>query len=185
MELILSTPLKHIFHGGQKMARKKNRDQETDVQENGVVSPTAEKDADRALRKAKNVAKRTAKKDAIKKLIAFVKGNSEDKELLLICKLLTPGQRFGGMRTGAGSIIEEAFLEVDSWDEDTIWKQYKLGRAEMRKICVNLIKKKAPADRLWISFVSETGIYTLEATGPDAPADWIGYQPIDMEEMDI
>jgi len=165
------------------MARKKNQNQVQETSEvTGVVDARATKKAER---KEKNIVKRTLKKDAVKKLIAFVKGNSEDNELLLACKLLTPGQRFGGTRTGAGSIIEEAFLEVDSWDEDTIWKQYKLGRAEMRKICVNLIKKKAPADRLWISFVSETGIYTLEATGPDAPADWIGYQPIDMEEMDI
>jgi len=144
-----------------------------------------EVDPKKAAKKAKSVAKRAAKKEALKKVLAFVKANTEDEAALKAVKLLTPGQRFGGARTAKGDVIVEAFAEHDVIKEDTIWNQFKLGRAEMRKICVNLIKKKAPENRLWISFNPEKGVYALEGTGADAPDEWTGYTPVDMDDMDI
>jgi len=144
-----------------------------------------EVDPKKAAKKAKSVAKRAAKKEALKKVLAFVKANTEDEAALKAVKLLTPGARFGGARAVKSDVIVAAFAEHDAIKEDTIWNQFKLGRAEMRKICVNLIKKKAPENRLWISFDPEKGVYALEGTGAEAPEDWTGYTPVDMDDMDI
>ena len=137
--------------------------------------------------KTKGAIRREAKKEALKSLLAYVKENSQDENALAYCKILTPGVRFGGaQRTGVVSIIAGAFeSEGDTIHEDQVWSDYKLGRSEMRKIAVNLIKKREPEKRLWISFDADTGVYTLEGSGPDAPAGWTGYTPVDMEEMDL
>ena len=167
---------------------KKNRTEVRTKNEADVVDPKKAADVvdpKKAAKKAKNVAKRTAKKEALKKVLAFVKANTEDAEALVAVQLLTPGQRFGGVRAVKSDVIVEAFMANEEIDEDTIWNEYKLGRAEMRKICVNLIKKKAPADRLWISFDSDSGVYTLDGSGEAAPDEWTGYTPVDMDDMEI
>ena len=131
--------------------------------------------------------RREAKKVALKSLLTYVKENSADEGVLALVKILTPGVRFGGtQKTGVVSIIADQFeSEGDTMTEDSIWNDYKLGRAEMRKIRVNLIKKRDPEKRLWISFDADAGVYTLDGTGPEAPAGWTGYQPVDMEDMEI
>jgi len=144
-----------------------------------------ESDPKKAERKARNVVKRAAKKEALKKVLAFVKEN-DPEGLAVEVKLLTPGARFGGVaRTGRVEVIAEAFTNESQIDENVIWDEYKLGRREMRGISIGLIKKREPDNRLWISFDSETGIYTLEGTGADAPAGWTGYEPVDVEDLDI
>ena len=142
-------------------------------------------DKKKAAKKARSVAKRAAKKEALKKVLAFVKANTDDEAALAAVKLLTPGARFGGVRAAKSDVIVEAFAEHDVIKEDTIWNQFRLGRFEMRRICVNLIKKKAPENRLWISFNPEKGVYALEGTGAEAPEEWTGYTPVDMDDMDI
>lgn len=167
---------------------KRNR---TEVRTGGArdreVATASEQPMDpkKAAKKEANVAKRARKKEALKKVLAFVKSNTEDAEALAAVQLLTPGQRFGGVRAVKSDVIVEAFMANDEIDEDMIWNEYKLGRAEMRKICVNLIKKKAPADRLWISFDPDSGVYTLDGSGESAPDEWTGYTPVDMDDMEI
>lgn len=155
-----------------------------------TVDPkAAEKAKGKAERKAKNQKKRDAKKAAMKLVLTIVKESNqsdfEEDEVKAAVKLLTPGQRFGGTRTGIADIIVEAFTNEPVIEEDTIWSEYKLGRKEMRGICVNLIKKREPEKRMWISFDAEEGIYTLEGEGISAPDDWLGYTPVDMEDMEI
>ena len=130
--------------------------------------------------------RRVARKDALLKLLAYIKEATDDKEILEYVTILTPGQRFGRTRqTGIYDIIINIFSEQPEWAEDQIWSTYKLGRAEMRKIRTNLIKKRKPDERLWISFDAEKGTYTLEGTGPDAPDGWTGYKPVTIEDMEI
>ena len=161
---------------------KRNRNQAAEeATTTEVADPKAEK-------KSKNQAKRANKKAALLTVLGVVK-NSEDyaenETVVAAVKLLTPGARFGGTRTGVTDVIAEAFMENPTIDEDQIWGEYKLGRKEMRSICVNLIKKREADDRLWISFDAEAGLYTLETTGAEAPADWSGYTPVDMVDMEI
>jgi hypothetical protein len=63
--------------------------------------------------------------------------------------------------------------------EDIMFKQLKSGRRECRVFIKNGLRKAAPADRLWISFNEEKGIYTLVGTGANPPANWEGYVPVD------
>ena len=144
-------------------------------------------DKAKAERKARNQKKRDTYKAAIKMVLDIVKASaqSEEGEVKAAVKLLTPGQRAGGTRTGIVDVIVQAFTKEPVIDEDTIWSEYKLGRKEMRGISVNLIKKREPEKRMWISFDADSGIYTLEAEGAEAPEDWLGYTPVDMEDMEI
>jgi hypothetical protein len=142
-------------------------------------------DPKKAERKARSVAKRAAKKEALKKVLSFVKETGGDQFAAEV-KLLTPGARFGGgVRTGKADVIAEAFMNESQINENQIWDEYKLGRREMRGICINLIKKRSPENRMWISFDSESGIYTLEAIGEKAPAGWTGYEPVDVDDIDL
>lgn len=155
------------------MAKRKNQD----------VAPN--EDPKRAERKARAKAKRAKKKEALKAVAQFVKDNSQDESLLEAAALITPGVRVGGIRASRKDVIEEAFQNQDAIHEDEIWAEYKMGRTDMRKACIGLIKKKAPEDRMWIGFDPDSGMYTLEGTGPNPPAGWTGYRPVDMEDMEI
>jgi len=159
----------------------------TQAEAAAIDKKAAEKAKAKAERKAKNQKKREVKKAAVKLVLDIVKESdrSEESEVKAAVKLLTPGQRFGGTRTGVADIMVVAFTSEPVIDEDTIWNEYKLGRKEMRGICVNLIKKREPEKRMWISFDADEGMYTLEGEGADAPEGWLGYTPVDMEELEI
>ena len=161
----------------------------TQAEAAAIDKKAAEKAKAKAERKAKNQKKREVKKAAVKLVLDIVKGSAlygdGDEGTIAAVKLLTPGQRFGGTRTGVADIMVVAFTSEPVIDEDTIWSEYKLGRKEMRGICVNLIKKREPEKRMWISFDADEGMYTLEGEGADAPEGWLGYTPVDMEELEI
>ncbi len=135
---------------------------------------------------AERLAKRTAYKACVKLVLAFVTANTEDAELLNAVKLLTPGNRVGSVRTTARDVIAALFVENGTINEEQLFQDYRLGRAEMRKIRINLIKKaENKGDRLWIDFNPENGEYTLMGQGPEAPEGWTGYTPIVIEDMEI
>lgn len=134
---------------------------------------------------AERLAKRTAHKANLKLVLDFVKENTENDELLNAVKALTPGNRGASVRTTAKDVIAALFVENGTINEEQLFQDYRLGRAEMRKIRVNLIKKAEPADRLWIEFNPETGDYTLVGQGVNAPKGWTGYTPIVIEDMEI
>jgi len=142
-------------------------------------------DQNKADKKARGRAKRLVKKQALMSVLAFVKENTKDEKLLLACVALTPGVRFGGVRSTKKDVIVEAFGKKAKIHENEIWENYKLGRSEMRKTCINLIKRAEPKDRVWIDFDPQSGNYTLRGRGPDAPDKWTGYLPVDMKEMEI
>jgi len=135
-------------------------------------------------KKTKNQEKRAAKKSALTACSVFVIEHSEDTELLAQALLIKPGTRMA-TRATSKDVIAELFQEQGTVTEDEIWSEHKLGRAEMRKIRVNLIKKSAPANRIWIDFNAEEGTYDLVAEGPEAPEGWTGYRPVDVEDIDL
>lgn len=138
-------------------------------------------------KKAKSREKRAAKKEALNKVLSFVKENADgDEDLMGAVKLLTPGQRFGGsVRTGIKDIAAALFLEKEEVSETEAFNELKLGRPGMRKVVKQLISKRDPEDRLWVSFDPESGVYKLVATGKEAPEGWTGYTPVEVEGMEI
>ncbi len=141
-----------------------------------------------AKREAKNVLKKDQRAN-MQKLIAMITSAEDgdpitgDMVLLAISLKKQPIVR----TTGAKTVVLNMFAEVgDTLDEGAVFMEYKLGRLEMRKATTNLIKKAdKPENRRWISFNPETGIYTLEAIGPEAPEGWTGYTPVKIEEIEI
>ena len=84
-----------------------------------------------------------------------------------------------GRRAGAGrgpSItgqIKAMILEQNEIHEDVFYEQFKAGRLEMKRKFYNLHKKVAnPEDAIWVSFNPETGMYHLDGTGAEPPANW-------------
>ena len=116
---------------------------------------------------------------------AFVEGGTITEEMNELANSLKKKARTPGL-TGVKAVVMGMFSDIgDTIDEDSIWEHNRLGRAEMRKATVNLIKKEKPEDRLWISFNPEEGVYVLEGTGADAPEGWTGYTPVKVEDIEI
>lgn len=135
-------------------------------------------------------AEKKQRKEDLKKLVAFIEANAGKKVMLsddVVALALAQKKkaRTNGI-TGMKAVIRNMFHEVGvQVSEDQIWSDLKLGRAEMRKLTVNLIKKEAPEDRVWVSFNAEEGVYTCEGFGPDAPEGWTGYTPVKVEDIEI
>lgn len=135
---------------------------------------------------SKNRKKRNTRKSALKAVAQFVLDNSKDEKLIEQAKLISPAFRMVVSRSTSKDVVAELFQKQTQAHEDELWAGYKLGRAEMRKIRVNLIKKaEKPEDRMWIDFDPGTGVYTLVGVGPDAPEGWTGYIPVDVKDVEI
>lgn len=85
----------------------------------------------------------------------------------------------GATRTSVMSIVSGIFDKTKEISEDQIFIDHKLGRTEMATATKNIIKKFAPADRKWISFDPESGVYKLAGKGENPPRSWKGYVPVD------
>jgi hypothetical protein len=143
-------------------------------------------DASEVKGKTKSQLRREAKKSALMTLIKFVNDSADDLPSAVKSALvaLTPGTRTSTV-TPRRSVIADLLLEKHTVDEEYIWANLKLGRAEMRKACVMLIKKAKPEDRVWIHFDAEKGEYNLQGTGPEAPAGWTGYRPVEVQDIEL
>lgn len=133
---------------------------------------------------ARHKATRVAKKEALLRVLDYVVKNVSDTQLLKDVRLVTPGFRTSPV-TSSTLVIDE-FIENNSISEDDIWGKFKLGRPEMRRITINLIKQAdSPEERMWISFNPSEGVYTVEGVGAEAPDEWTGYRPATIEDMEI
>lgn len=85
-----------------------------------------------------------------------------------------PGRRVGaGRGPSIAGQLKEMILEEKEIHEDVFYDKFKLGRLEMKRRFYNMRKKVAnPEDAVWVSFDPETGIYKLEGTGAEPPANW-------------
>ena len=138
--------------------------------------------------KGKKDAKKAAKRAALAKLIAFA-AEKGTPELQAIAKALTTrAPSTGGTRAPSFlSVLGELFKGVvgATVSEEAVFKTHRMGRGEMRKFCINAIKKAKPADRLWVSFDLQTGVYKLEGVGVAAPANWKGYRPLVVDGAEV
>lgn len=143
-------------------------------------------DEAKARTAAKTKAKHDARKAATEALLGFAKENCKDASLLEAIKVLTPGAGRGAPKApGAADAIRKALLEGKAISEEKIWSEHKLGRVEMRRICVGLIKKAEPRDRVWVSFDPETGMYEVKGKGAKEPRNWTGYVPVEIEDLPL
>jgi hypothetical protein len=108
--------------------------------------------------------------EATKKLAAFIRPRAQGEARV-------PGEGRNVMK----DMLIAMFAKSPTIHEDVVFKDYRKGRAEMRKMRVHAIKRFDPAERLWISFEPTSGVYKLEGKGPTAPKDWNGYTPITVE----
>jgi len=138
----------------------------------------------------KKEAKKAAKKTAKEAIRAFMVANPTSEIFKPLLLVVGTGARGGG--GGGGSqvkilgVMQNLFKTEKSIAENRIWDEFKLGRAEMRKICVNMIKKvENPVSRIWVKFNPEGEIYTVEGKGPNAPKGWTGYTPVVIEDLEI
>jgi len=136
----------------------------------------------------KKLAKRVAKKEALAKLHKLVVA-SGNTEMISALKTLKPG--LFGIRAVGGeggparhTVFAKMFEKVGSTlDEVKLFQTMKSGRKEASGFIRVGLKKDKPAERKWISFNPETGIYKLEAIGEKAPANWSGYVPAVTEDI--
>jgi len=137
----------------------------------------------------KKEAKKAARKVAKETIRAFMVANPTSeifKPLLLVVGTGTRGGGGGGSQIKILGVMQDLFSKEKSIAENRIWDEFKLGRAEMRKICVNMIKRvEDPLKRIWVKFNPEAETYTVEGKGANAPKGWTGYTPVVIEDLEI
>ena len=142
---------------------------------------------EKAERKKASRAKRQAKRDALQLVLTFVKERKNvPDEVKDAVVLLTPGQRVGGGGPSKLDVFADLFTENGTVSEMKIFEDFNhMGRGEMRKVCINLIKKRKPEDRIWVRLDAAKEQYVVEGFGPNAPATWTGYRPVEVEDNEI
>lgn len=141
---------------------------------------------EKAERKERYQAKRKAKREALHAVLNYVRERRNvPDEVSAAVKLITPGARVGSTGPKKLDVYADLFTENQSVTEMHVFEQFKAGRAEMRKVCVNLIKKRAPADRIWVKLNPESETYTVEGYGENPPSNWTGYRPVEVENTEI
>jgi len=142
---------------------------------------------EKAERTAAGKAKRQRKRNALNSVLAFVRDRKNvPDEIKLAVVLLTPGQRIGGGGPSKLRVFADLFTNKDRVPEMDIYKDFgHMGRGEMRKVCVNLIKKQKPEDRIWVKLNVSEEVYEVEGFGANCPADWTGYRPVEVEDTEI
>jgi hypothetical protein len=62
-------------------------------------------------------------------------------------------------------------------DELELFKQFKIGRGEMRKVVRNHLNDAPLEQRVWVEFLEKEEKWTVKGKGPDAPEGWKGHKP--------
>lgn len=156
-----------------------------------TLSPKAERKAE----------KKAEKKEAIETILEYIadEKNKVPAEVVEAAKKFKPS--FFGITVGGGFAkkehpvhVENLFklLGIDSFegikvgahfDELKAFQTLKFGRGEMRKICVNLIKKPDDKGAVYLAFDADKGVYTVKGIGSE-PEGWTGYRPAADGEAD-
>ena len=155
------------------------------------LSPKAERKAE----------KKAEKKEAIETILEYIadEKNKVPAEVVEAAKKFKPS--FFGITVGGGFAkkehpvhVENLFklLGIDSFDgikvgahfdELKAFQTLHFGRGEMRKICINLIKKPDDKGAVYLAFDADKGVYTVKGIGSE-PEGWTGYRPAANEEAD-
>ena len=133
-------------------------------------------------------ASRQKRRDAIDKLISYVQETTkaEDRpgDVNAAINRLTGKARTSGT-TSKRKVVLDYVRENQPVNELDLFKEFQLGRMEMRSACNDLIKKvDDPSDRVWIGFDPESGTYSIKGEGATPPSGWDGYLPPELKESD-
>lgn len=165
------------------------------MEENRKLTPAEveEKGKAKAARRELKKAKKEAKGKAFDVLKAYADKNPNAKELTEALKVLRPSL-YGivSERTpGAGatpnfSKFVALVAEKKTISEDEVFKQFKIGRKDAAGFIRKALKKAEPAERIWINFDKEKGIYSFLNKGvvPVLSANYNGPRPSD-DKVDL
>lgn len=161
------------------MAKRKNEDVAFDENENVEVTETELEEGAEKAKKKREPSRRTI---LTKEIVGYLFENVDDLPEELASKVrelksLPARVGRGGRGEGKPSIasqLKEMILSDREIHEDVFYEKFKLGRLEMKRRFYNMRKKVSdPNDAVWVSFDPETGIYRLEGTGAEPPANWV------------
>ena len=89
----------------------------------------------------------------------------------------------GSGKKSREEILLDLFNDADNLDAEGkidelgVFSATKLGRAETLSGLKKALDVASPESRVWVSFNSEAGVYTLEGRGANPPAGWKGKLP--------
>lgn len=161
------------------MAKRKSDEVAFDENDNVEVTETElEEGAEKAPRKKREPSRRTI---LTKEIVGYLFENVDDLPEELASKVrelrsmpARVGRGRGEGKPSIASQLKEMILAEKEIHEDVFYERFKLGRLEMKRRFYNMRKKVSdPNDAVWVSFDPETGIYRLEGTGAEPPANWV------------
>lgn len=158
------------------MARNRDREEITiNAEDVGNLNEVIELSAEELELKAKKDAAKV-KRDAARKIVREFLSTCEDVALKSAITLFVgSGQRSSGSN-GINNLLYKAFKTNGSLTEMEVFKQFHIGRPDMKnKIRIFIKFMPTPEDRIWVSFNPETEVYTMDGTGPNPPEGWDGY----------
>ncbi len=138
--------------------------------------------------------KKAQRKEAIEKILTYIadEKNKVPADVVAAAKKFKPS--FFGISVGGGFAKKEHPIHVENlfkllgvasfeeikvgahFDELKAFQTLHFGRGEMRKICVNLIKKPDNKGAIYLAFDADKGVYTVKGIGTE-PEGWTGYRP--------
>lgn len=125
---------------------------------------------------AEKKAEAKKKRDSARSIIREFLNTCEDVALKTAITLFVgSGQRASGV-SGINNLLYEAFKEKGSLTEMEVFKQFHIGRPDMKnKVRIFIKFMPTPEDRIWVSFNPETETYTMDGAGANPPEGWKGY----------
>jgi hypothetical protein len=85
-----------------------------------------------------------------------------------------PGRAPGVQKESVASKLREIFTNKDSIHEDEIYKEFKIGRTEMKRRCYNLREKNTdPKDNIYVTFDKDSGLYEVVGRGEKVPEQFV------------
>lgn len=134
---------------------------------------------------AEKKAEAKKKRDSARSIVRDFLNTCEDVALKTAITLFVgSGQRSSGV-SGVNNLLYEAFKKNGSLTEMEVFKQFHIGRPDMKnKVRIFIKFMPTPEDRIWVSFNQETETYTMDGEGANPPEGWTGYIIVEENVLD-
>jgi len=150
-------------------------------QKNQKSSPEVSSESVKTVKKIRKEAKKAALL-TLKECVDKIK----DQKYIDALKTIRPSLYGGVERSGRVSnpIYQQVVVAIsetgkNGMSETILFTTFKIGRKETNGLIKKHLRKSEPANRVWISFNKEKGLYNVVGTGSKPPAGYMGYVPID------
>lgn len=108
------------------------------------------------------------------------------KELVEAMQIIRPSLYglTGGGGGGSNPLYTQTMTKIKDagkagLHEDELFKLFKVGRKEVNAHYKQSLRKAEPANRVWITFNKEKGLYSVVGDGENPPANYTGWRPIE------